>query len=88
MSIETLGQAWQAGGRVRASCLGRDASTKKGPCTWLKRIDLDMETLLWTRGRDFPISRLPQRLKCAPPAAAARPVWCLTFRQIGSRPEA
>ncbi|WP_336801499.1 hypothetical protein [Kaistia sp. MMO-174] len=64
MSIETLGQAWSAGWRVKARCLGRDASTKKGTRPCLRNIDIDMGTLLWTRGRDFPISMLPQRLKC------------------------
>jgi DNA-directed RNA polymerase subunit RPC12/RpoP len=28
------------------------------------RQDLDMATLVWTRGRDFPLSRLESRLRC------------------------
>jgi len=28
------------------------------------RAELDMETLVWTRGRAFPLSRLESRLRC------------------------
>ena len=28
------------------------------------RKELDMETLVWTRGRAFPLSRLESRLRC------------------------
>jgi hypothetical protein len=28
------------------------------------REELDMSTLVWTRGRDFPLSRLVSRLRC------------------------
>jgi hypothetical protein len=31
-------------------------------CTY--RCELDMESLVWTRGRDFPLSRLEIRLRC------------------------
>jgi hypothetical protein len=27
-------------------------------------VDADLETLVWTRGRDFPIARLDSRMKC------------------------
>jgi len=64
---------WRHGWRWSAARnLGRDASTKKGTRPCLKHIDLDMETLLWTRGRDFPISLLAQRLKC--PACGCRQI--------------
>jgi hypothetical protein len=30
----------------------------------MNRKELEMETLVWTRGRDFPLSRLESRLRC------------------------
>jgi hypothetical protein len=30
----------------------------------IARIDLDMQTLVWTRGEGFPLARLESRLKC------------------------
>lgn len=72
MSIETISQARSAGWRAKGRCLGRDASTKKGTRPCLQTIDLDMDTLVWTRGRDFPISMLSQRLKC--PACGCRQI--------------
>lgn len=42
-----------------------------GPRDGMKRVrecvyggELDLETLVWTRGRDFPLARLESRLKC------------------------
>ena len=40
------------------------------PCVY--SADLDLETLVWTRGLDFPISMLPERMKC--PACGSRRV--------------
>jgi hypothetical protein len=28
------------------------------------RVTVDLETLVWTRGKDFPISRLESRMRC------------------------
>jgi hypothetical protein len=28
------------------------------------RLDADLTTLMWTRGRDYPIARLEGRMKC------------------------
>lgn len=42
-----------------------------GPRDGMKRVrecvygaELDLPTLVWTRGRDFPLARLESRLKC------------------------
>ena len=42
-----------------------------GPRDGMKRVrecvygaELDLATLVWTRGRDFPLGRLESRLKC------------------------
>jgi hypothetical protein len=29
-----------------------------------RRVDADLTTQIWTRGRDFPIARLEGRMKC------------------------
>lgn len=64
MAIETLGEAWQHGWRVTARCSQgkRDGmkSVRECVCTY----DLDMSTLLWTRGKTFPLALLASRLKC------------------------
>jgi predicted RNA-binding Zn-ribbon protein involved in translation (DUF1610 family) len=66
MAVETLGEAFSLGWRVIARCKhGRPAGA--GPKSSREcghRRDLDMETLVWTRGRAFPLSRLETRLRC------------------------
>ena len=64
MSVETLGQAFSEGWRVSVRCAW-------GPRDGMKRVrecvhgaELDMRTLVWTRGSEFPLARLESRLKC------------------------
>ena len=63
----------------------RSRSSRK--CSY--RRELDMETLVWTRGRAFPLSRLESRLRC--PRCGSRYVVVLyepprPRRDINSRP--
>jgi hypothetical protein len=64
MVVETIGEAWQLGWRVTARCAHgkRDGmkSIRECICTY----DLDMSTLIWTRGKNFPLDLLASRLKC------------------------
>ena len=62
--IETLAQARDAGMRITARCAwGRREGTKSiRECK--ARIELDLDTLIWTRGAVFPVSMLEGRLKC------------------------
>ncbi len=66
MAVETLGDAYSDGWRVTVRCsYGRaegPRSQSSRECNYRK--ELDMETLLWTRGRAFPLSRLESRLRC------------------------
>ena len=66
MAIETLGEACSQGWRVTVRCAyGRSEgprSQSSRECNYRK--ELDMETLVWTRGRAFPLSRLESRLRC------------------------
>jgi hypothetical protein len=60
MALETLGEALSYGWRVTARCAAGKHRHKE--CVY--RAELDMETLVWTRGRSFPLSRLESRLRC------------------------
>ena len=64
MVVETLGEAFSAGWRIRARCAWgpRDAMKRVRECVY--GAELDLPTLVWTRGRDFPLAWLESRLKC------------------------
>jgi hypothetical protein len=66
MAVETIGEAYGLGWRVTVRCTGGRAdgprSQSSRECKYRK--ELDMETLVWTRGRGFPLSRLESRLRC------------------------
>jgi hypothetical protein len=64
VAIETLGEALSYGWRVTARCAHgrRDGMKSIKECVY--RAELDMETLVWTPGRSFPLSRLETRLRC------------------------
>lgn len=64
MNIETLGEAHRAGWKAAAQCLGRDSRIKKGSRPCPQKLEFDMPTLIWTRGKDFPLAMLAERLKC------------------------
>ena len=62
--IETLAEARDAEVRSTARCAwGRREGTKSiRECK--ARIELDLDTLIWTHGAMFPVSILEERLKC------------------------
>lgn len=64
MGIETLGEAWNHGWRINMRCLddGREGLKQRRRCEY--RTELDLETLVCTRGRDFPLARIAERLRC------------------------
>jgi hypothetical protein len=64
MSVETLGEALDLSWRITVRCaLGpRDGMKRVRDCVYGG--ELDLRTLAWTRGRDFPIARLESQLKC------------------------
>jgi hypothetical protein len=64
MPIESLGEAFYSGWRVSVRCAWgkRDGMKSRREC--LYRRELDLETLVWTRGPDFPLARLENRLMC------------------------
>ena len=65
MSVETLGEALSYGWRITARCAWgkqREGLKTRKECRY--RAELDLETLVCTRGRAFPVSRLELRLRC------------------------
>jgi hypothetical protein len=60
--VETLGEAYSYGWRIDMRCLddGREGLKHKRRCGF--RGTLDMQTLVCTRGRDFPLARIAERL--------------------------
>jgi hypothetical protein len=68
MMVTTLGEAWRLGWRATARCL----VTGPPPKSRHDRVavycetttELDMKTLVWTRGEGFPLDQLESRLKC------------------------
>jgi len=56
---------------VRCAEGPRETMKRKRECVY--GAELDLATLVWTRGRDFPLARLESRLKC--PACGSRRVW-------------
>jgi hypothetical protein len=66
MGIETIGEAFSHGWRVVARCVGgrEDGPSSKSSRECTYRRELDLETLVCTRGRAFPLSRLESRLRC------------------------
>ncbi|MEY9582728.1 hypothetical protein [Sinorhizobium fredii] len=62
--VETIGEAFSLGWQLRARCAygNRDGMKSVRECTW--NYDLDMLTLVATRGRDFPLSMVASRLRC------------------------
>jgi len=64
MCFLTIREAYSLGWRVTVRCAW-------GPRDGMKRVrecvhgaELDLATLVWTRGKDFPLARLESRLKC------------------------
>jgi hypothetical protein len=64
MSVETIGEAYDLGWRVMVRCAWgpRDGMKRTRECVYGG--ELDLLTLLWTRGRNFPIGMLESRLRC------------------------
>ncbi len=87
MEIETLGIARSLGWRVHMRCAHgpRDGIKRIRECIYRKQLDLD--TLVSTRGPNFPLSRLESRLMC--PVCGSRRVTVMfeppTNSQVNSR---
>lgn len=75
VAVETIGEAWQLGWSVTARCAFGNNDGMRSIRACIHSYDLDMRTLVWTRGAAFPLSQLGSRLKC--PACGSRRVTLL-----------
>lgn len=64
MSVETLGQAWSFGWRLRVRCASGKGDGMKRHRECMFSAELDMDTLMMAKGPSFPLSRLGERLFC------------------------
>ena len=68
MTVQTLGEAYLLGWRATACCVwsGPNPKSRHGrtriECD--TATELDMKTLIWTRGANFPLELLESRLRC------------------------
>jgi len=85
MEVETLGMARSLGWKVHMRCTKgyREGTKSMRRCIYRKQLDLD--TLVCTRGPNFRLSRLESRLMC--PACESRSITVVfgppANRQIG-----
>ena len=73
--IETLSQARDSGIRITARCAWGRREAMKSIRECKASVRLDLESLIWTRGAEFPVSMLSERLKC--PRCGSRKVALL-----------
>ncbi|MEP0321288.1 hypothetical protein [Bauldia litoralis] len=62
--IATIGEAHALGWKLTVYCRFGKREGMKSIRACTARAKMDLETLMWTRGRDFPITRLDSRMKC------------------------
>jgi len=75
-AVRTIGEAWKLGWRITARCIwgveDPHSRSKRRTIECDTTAELDMKTLVWTRGDNFPLDQLESRLKC--PRCGARRV--------------
>ena len=67
MPVQTLGDAWMLGGRLHVRCLLVVPKPKsRNPTITMcdTTTELDMKTLVWTRGERLPLDKLPYLFRC------------------------
>ena len=64
MQVETLGEALKAGWRVHARCVGGIVDNTRSTAKCRHQAELDIQTLVWTRGRNMPLANLRERTMC------------------------
>ena len=64
MPIETLKDALSAGWRVHARCIDGKVDNTRSTAKCHYRAELDLETLVWTRGPHMSLAGLNDRMMC------------------------
>jgi len=80
--ISTIGEAWDQGWTITVRCAWGKRDAMKSIRECIASVDLDLETLVWTRGRAFPLDSLATRMKC--PRCGSRRVRVLFHPPPGS----
>jgi hypothetical protein len=75
MAVETIGEAWKLGWRITARCAWGKREAMKSIRECKGSSQMDLATLVWTRGAAFPVDQLASRLKC--PRCGSREVRLL-----------
>jgi hypothetical protein len=83
MEVETLGAARSLGWKVHMRCANGYRQETRSMRRRVYRKQLDLETLVCTRGPNFPLSRLESRLMC--PACGNRRVTVVFEPQVMRR---
>lgn len=83
MIIETLGDAYTHSVKAIMACAEGKGSAMKKHRECIFRRELDMMTLVCTRGREFPIGLLQERMRC--PACGSRRIRIMWDFPAGSR---
>ena len=81
--VETLGEAWDNQWRIEVRCAWGKRDAMKSIRECVASASVDMETLVWTRGRAFPMDSLASRMRC--PKCGSRRVRVL-FRPPPAAP--
>jgi hypothetical protein len=68
LRVETLGEAYRLGWRATACCIGSGPNPKsrhgRTRTEYDTRAELNMKTLIWTRGANLPLKLLESRIRC------------------------
>jgi hypothetical protein len=76
--IMTLGQAADRDLTLRLYCRGGAGQAMKRHRPCIAAYEIDIETLIWTRGREYPLKALHRIMKC--PACNSRLIQIKLFR--------
>ena len=85
--VKTIGEAWRLGWKVRARCVSADGGSthqRRHIIMCATSSELDLKSLVWTRGEAFPLDQLASRLKC--PRCGNRSVQ--VFFEVPGKPSA
>jgi len=70
--IATIGDAYDRGWKLRIYCRFGNRDGVKSIRECKAHVEIDLATLVWTRGREFPVARLDTHMKVPGVRVAAR----------------
>src|SRR5665213_348136 len=62
--VATIGEAYSLGWKIRVTSAWGKRDGMKSIRECVAGVTVDLETLVWTRGKDFKIARLESRMRC------------------------